>query len=121
MSVVVVSVDGDGGGCFVSSCRWCAMFLNNNNRDATLMCDTDFFISFFFGSSSILLPSLCDRTTSQLWKELQGLVCVFAEDFEDVRKCQKVNESGDRTMLLVISACLLMGKNTKRRSELVAK
>ena len=26
MSVVVVSVDGGGGGCLVSSCRWCAMF-----------------------------------------------------------------------------------------------
>jgi hypothetical protein len=25
-SAEVVSVDGGGGGCFVSSCGWCAMF-----------------------------------------------------------------------------------------------
>jgi hypothetical protein len=34
VSVVFVSVEGDGGGCFVSSCGWFAMFFFNY-RDAT--------------------------------------------------------------------------------------
>ena len=34
MSVVVVSVDGGGDGCLVSSCRWCAMFLNNKLNES---------------------------------------------------------------------------------------
>ena len=65
-----------------------------------LASDKYFWIIFFL----VLLPSLCDRTTSQLWKERKRLVCVFAEDFGDVRKCQKVNESGDRLVLLVTLA-----------------
>ena len=82
-----------------------------------LASDKYFWIIFF----GLLLCSLCDRTTSQLWKKLQGLVCVFAEDFEDARKCRKVNEIGDRTVLLVISVCIRVGKNMKCRSILMAK
>ena len=37
-----------------------------------------------------------------------------------VKKCQKVNESGDRTMLLVISACLREAKDIMRRSRIMA-
>ena len=44
MGPVVVSVDGGGGGCFVSSCGWCSMFFLNN-RDVTRM---RFWIITFF-------------------------------------------------------------------------
>ena len=96
--MVVVSVDGDGGGCLVSSCRWCAMFLNNN-RDATLI----FLYHFFFGYPSPPPPFVIERPRC-CGKNEKGLICAFAEDFGDVKKCQKANESGDRTVLLVILA-----------------
>ena len=99
MSVVVVSVDGDGGGCFVSSCGWCAMFLNNN-RDATLIFLKDNLFFWIILSS----PFFVIERPRSCGKNEERLVCVFAEDFEDVKKCQKANESGDRTVLLATSA-----------------
>jgi hypothetical protein len=37
VSVVFVSVEGDGGGCFVSSCGWFDIMFFLNYRDATRM------------------------------------------------------------------------------------
>ena len=95
--MVVVSVDGDGGGCFVSSCRWCAMFLNNN-RDATLM----IFLDHFFLDHPPP-PFVIERPRS-CGKNEKGWFVYSQRTLETREKCRKVNESGDRTMLLVISA-----------------
>ena len=78
MSVVFVSVDGGGGGCFISSCGWCAMFFFELVDFCWLRMNLR--IIFFFGS---LLPSsfVSDRSTSLLLAyEKKTLACEFSED-----------------------------------------
>ena len=43
VTVVVVSEEGNGGGCFVSSCGWFDMFFENY-RDATWFIFAEFII-----------------------------------------------------------------------------
>ena len=106
MSVVVDSVDGGGGVCLVSSCRWCAMFffLKAKAVCVDLLASDKYFWIIFLGILDHPPFFVIERPRRSCGKNEKGLVCVFAEDFEDVRKCQKVNEIGDRTVLLVTSA-----------------
>ena len=77
MSVVVDSVDGDGAVCLVSSCRWCAMFLNNSIEMRHGW--RDFGSSHLFGNPTS--SALLDRSTSLLLlNEHKRLGFEFEED-----------------------------------------
>jgi hypothetical protein len=72
VSVVFVSVEGDGGGGFVSSCGWFDMFFNY--RDAIR-------IAFFFGLHLYLPPFVIDQRRWCCCHTNERLVFEFAEGF----------------------------------------